>query len=211
MLYRQPQTFRLKAAPVSVEFSPIAPFDFAVASSLQVDIFSSETNAAYRTLSRFKDTVRCASYRHDGRMLCASDERGTTQLFDVGARAVMRTFGGHEKAVHVARFGTDGSRLFTASDDTRAKVWDVTAEEEVSALLGHSDFIRSGSLSPASPHVFATGSYDHTVKMWDVRGPRCMMTLRHVAPVEDALLLPGGGMLASASGTTASERGSAYN
>jgi U3 small nucleolar RNA-associated protein 15 len=130
-------------------------------------------------------------------MLAAADERGCTQLFDVGARAVMRTFGGHTKAVHVVRFGADGGRLFTASDDTTAVCWDVTAESQLCTLEGHTDFVRSGALSPASPHLFATGSYDHSVKVWDVRAHRCVTTLRHVAPVEDVLILPGGGMLAA--------------
>lgn len=206
MLWRKPTTFRLKAAPASVEFSPVAPHDFAVASSLQVDVFSTETNAVYRTLSRFKDTVRCACYRHDGRMLAAGDDRGCTQLFDVGARTVMRTFSGHSKAVHVARFAADGGRLFTASDDANAHIWDIAAEAQVGTLEGHTDFVRSGSLSPASPHLFATGSYDHTAKLWDVRTPRAVMTLRHVAPVEDVLLLPGGGMLGSASGSSLTVR-----
>ena len=150
--------------------------------------------------------MRCASYRHDGRMLAAADERGNTQLFDVGARTVMRTFGGHSKAVHVARFAAEGGRLFTASDDTTAICWDVTAEAQLCTLTGHKDFVRSGALSPASPHLFATGSYDHAVKLWDVRANRCVMTLKHVAPVEDVLPLPGGGMLASASGNTLTVR-----
>ena len=201
--FRNPSVLRLKAAAAaSIEFSPVMPHDFAVSSSLQVDIFSTETNAAYRTLSRFKDVVRCASFRHDGKMLAASDEGGNTQLFDMGSRTVMRTFGGHTKAVHVARFAADGAKLFTASDDGRALCWDVAAESQLCSLEGHTDFVRSGGLSPASPHILATGSYDHTVRLWDVRAPRCMMTLRHVAPVEDCLLLPGGSMLASASGST---------
>jgi len=202
-LFKQPTIFRLKAAaPSSIEFSPVAPHDFAVASSLQVDIFSTETNALYRSLTRFKDIVRCASYRHDGKMLAGGDEKGQCQLFDMGSRTVMRQFVGHSKAVHVAKFAADGARLFTASDDGRAVCWDVAGEAQVCALEGHTDFVRSGALSPSSPHLFATGSYDHTVKVWDVKAPRCVMTLRHVAPVEDCLLLPGGGMLATASGST---------
>lgn len=200
--FRRPLVFRLKGAPSSIDFSPVAPHDFAVSSSLQVDVLSTQTNAVYRTLTRFKDVVRCASYRHDGKMLAAGDDRGCTQLFDMGSRTVMRTFAGHTKPVHVARFSTDGGRLITASDDGRAICWDVAAESEVCALEGHTDFVRSGALNPASPHMFATGSYDHTVKLWDVKAPRCVMTLRHAAPVEDVLLLPGGGMLATASGNT---------
>ena len=201
-LWRHPTIFRLKAAPASIEFNPVTPYDFAVASSLQVDVFSTETNAVYRTLSRFKDTVRCASYRHDGRILAASDECGNTQIFDVAARSIMRTFAGHTKAVHVVRFGADGARVITASDDTTCAYWDVAVEAKLGTLEGHADFVRSGTISPASPHVFATGSYDHSVKLWDVRGPRCIMTLKHAAPVEHLVMLPGGGMLASASGAT---------
>ncbi|KOO32355.1 u3 small nucleolar RNA-associated protein 15-like protein [Chrysochromulina tobinii] len=197
-----PLVFRQKAPPSSISFSPVAPFDFAFTSSLQVDVFSTQTNAVYRTLTRFKDVVRCASYRHDGKLLAAGDEGGCTQLFDLGSRTVMRTFTGHSRAVHVAKFMGDGGRLLTASDDGRAICWDVASEAQVCALEGHTDHIRSGALDPASPHVFATGSYDHTVKLWDVNAPRCVMTLRHVAPVEDVFILPGGGMVATASGNT---------
>ena len=198
--FRQPLIFRHKSAPSSISFSPVVPFDFAVASSLQVDVFSTQTNAIYRTLTRFKDIVRCASYRHDGKLLAAGDEGGNTQLFDMGSRTVMRSFGGHSRAVHVTRFTADGGKLLTASDDGRGLCWDVAAESQVCALEGHTDYVRSGALDTASPHIFATGSYDHTVRLWDIRAPRCVMTLKHVAPVEDCLLLPGGGMLATASG-----------
>lgn len=201
--YRQPATFRLKSAPASVEFSPVLPHDFAVASSLQVDLFSTQTNGVYRTLTRFKNVVRCASFRHDGKMLAAGDEGGSTQLFDLGSRTVMRSFAGHGgRAVHVARFSSDGARLFTAADDGRAVCWDIASERQLCALEDHTDFVRAGAASSASPHMFATASYDHTVKLWDVNAPRCVMTLRHVAPVEDLMLMPGGGMLATASGST---------
>ena len=200
--FRRPVAVQLKAAPSSIEFAPVAPYDCAVASSLQVDIFSTQTDSVYRTLTRFKDTVYCASYRHDAKMLAAGDASGRTQLFDMGSRTVMRTFSGHSKPVRVAKFGGDGSRLLTASDDGRALVWDVSAEAQVHALEGHTDFVRSGALGPTSPHLFATGSYDHTVKLWDIRAPRCVMTLRHVAPVEAMVYLPGGGVLATASANT---------
>ena len=93
--YTHPLIFRHKGTPTHVEFSPVAPHDFCVASSLQVDMFSSRSNAVYRTLTRFKDMVYCASYRHDAKMLAAGDASGRTQLFDMGSRTVMRTFSGH--------------------------------------------------------------------------------------------------------------------
>ncbi len=202
--FRHPLTFRHKAAPTHVEFSPVAPHDFAVASSLQVDIFATRTTAIYRSLTRFKDVVHCCSYRSDGKMLAAGDDSGTVQIFDLGSRSVMRTFRGHQRAVHVARFTPDGANVFTASDDQHAVCWDVAAETQVRRFEGHTDFVRCGALNPNSPQMLVTGSYDHTVRLWDVNSPKCVMELKHAAPVEDLVLLPGGGMLATASGNTMS-------
>ena len=197
--FQQPLIFRHKAAPTHVEFSPLTPHDFCVASSLQVDIFSSRTHAIYRTLTRFKDVVRCATYRPDGKMLAAGDEQGLTQLFDLNSRAVMRTFRGHERAVRVARFSADGAHLFTGSDDARAIHWDVASEAQLSVLQGHTDYVRCGALSTTAPsQLLLTGSYDHTVRLWDVNSGKCVQTLQHEAPVEDVALLPGGGMVLSA-------------
>lgn len=48
--------------------------------------------------------------------------------------------------------------------------------------------------------VFATGSYDHTVKVWDARSgdSRWIAEINHGGPVEDVVYLPSGGMIATA-------------
>ena len=44
-----------------------------------------------------------------------------------------------------------------------------------------------------------TGSYDHTVKMFDTRiGESSIMTVEHGAPVESVLMFPTGGVFISA-------------
>lgn len=202
--YQHPLTFRHKAAPTSVDFSPTVPHDFCVASSLQVDIFSTQSNAIYRTLTRFKDVACCASYRHDGKMLAAADEQGCTQLFDLSSRSVMRSFRGHQRAVKVVRFSGDGSRLFTGSDDQKLICWEVAAEAELRSFEGHTDFVRCARVNHAfngrAGAMVISGSYDHTVKVWDVNSPGAIMSLSHREPVEDVALLNGGGLVAVAHG-----------
>lgn len=60
----------------------------------------------------------------------------------------------------------------------------------------------------SAPDLYASGSYDHTVRLWDVRvapgssGGGAVMTMNHGLPIEQVLALPGGALLLSAGGPT---------
>ena len=48
-------------------------------------------------------------------------------------------------------------------------------------------------MSPVNSETWATGGYDHVVKLWDVRGKGdCTMTLEHGSPVEDLAFFSSG-------------------
>ncbi len=79
-----------------MDFSPIAPYDFAVTSSTRVQIFSSATHTVTKALSRFKDVAYSASYRSDGRLMVAGGESAQVLVFDLASRAILRTFSGHK-------------------------------------------------------------------------------------------------------------------
>jgi len=95
--------------------------------------------------------------------------------------------------------------LFSGGDDALVKHWDVATETCLYDFLGHKDYVRSGSHSPVDDNLFATGSYDHTVRVWDIRvsnsgSDPCAMVVNHGKPVEDVVFLPSGGLLATAGG-----------
>ena len=52
--------------------------------------------------------------------------------------------------------------------------------------------------------MFISGSYDHTVQVWDVRASTSgsVMEISHGKPVEDVIYLPSGGIVATAGGNT---------
>ncbi len=87
-----------------------------------------------------------------------------------------------------------------ASHPVRAS--DVMAPLVVHArrLEGHADYVRAACVSPVSVETWATGSYDHTVKLWDVRAggggsgskAPCTLSIDHGAPVESLAFLPSG-------------------
>src|SRR5690349_5654935 len=66
-------------------------------------------------------------------------------------------------------------------------------------LKGHTALVYSVAFSPDGK-VLATGSYDNTVKLWDFKARKELLTLKgHTAPVYSVAWSPDGKTLASAS------------
>ncbi|CAH9080929.1 unnamed protein product [Cuscuta epithymum] len=189
----------------SISFSPTSPYDFAATHSASVSIFSAQTFERKTISSAFKDTATSATFRSDGRLLAAGDISGAVHVFDLKSRVPLRRLRGHSRAVHVVRYPrTDKLHLFSGGDDAIVKYWDVTTEAQIGDLLGHKDYVRCGDSSPVSDDMFISGSYDHTVQVWDVRvkNSGSVMKINHGNPVEDAIYLPSGGLVATAGGNS---------
>jgi hypothetical protein len=60
------------------------------------------------------------------------------------------------------------------------------------------DYIRAGCVSPSSADLLASGSYDHTVRIWDRRQSGSTVQLNHGSPVESVLILPSGTLMVTA-------------
>uniref|UniRef100_A0A8C9LEV3 U3 small nucleolar RNA-associated protein 15 homolog n=1 Tax=Pavo cristatus TaxID=9049 RepID=A0A8C9LEV3_PAVCR len=103
-------------------------------------------------------------------------------------------------AVHVVGFLSDKYRIFSGGDDYSSSLWDIPSATEIVSYSEHSDYVRCGCASKLNGDVFVTGSYDHTVKVFDARTKSSVMTIEHGHPVESVLLFPSGGLLVSAGG-----------
>lgn len=168
-----------------------------------------------RTLSRFGDKAYGATWRSDGKLVVAGSEDGVVRVFDTSSRAVLRQLKGHApRAARVARFAPDKAHVLTGGDDVTVRWWDVAAGKQLRRLDGHTDYVRAaacvgrsggggGGSSSSSSDLWATGGYDHAVRLWDVRdrSSKAARVFDHGAPVESLVPLPGGGaLLASAGG-----------
>ena len=54
--------------------------------------------------------------------------------------------------------------------------------------------------STSSPNIVATGSYDHTIKLWDIRSEECVTSFEYDHPVEKLEFFPSGTVIASTCG-----------
>ncbi|KAK7277352.1 hypothetical protein RIF29_18503 [Crotalaria pallida] len=189
----------------SLAFSPISPHSFAAAHSASLSLFSSHSLSLSSTFSSFKDSVSSASFRNDGLLLAAADLSGLIQVFHLNSRSPLRRLRSHSRPVRFIHYPLlDKLHLLSGGDDALVKYWDVSQEKPILELLAHKDYVRCGDSSPVSAEMFVTGSYDHTVKLWDVRvgDSKTAMQVNHGSPVEDVIFLPAGGMVATAGGNS---------
>lgn len=196
-----PVTIREYGPVQKVDICPVDPYFVAVTGSSRVQIFNPLTNTISKTLSKFRETALGGKFRADGKLLCVGGDDGSVKIFDVAKKTLLRTLSGHSNATHVAHF-MDNKSLASFSDDKTVRLWDIATEEEFLNFKKHTDYIRAGCISPNSTDIIVSGSYDHSVFIWDKRqsADEPIHSIMHGSPVEAVMMLPNGTMLVSAGG-----------
>lgn len=95
----------------------------------------------------------------------------------------------HSAAIHRVEFNKI-NQIFSCGDDKHIKLWDFTQSTVLSQFgspdgyIAHKDYIRASCLIENSS-LLVSGSYDHTVKVWDHRSPQnSCFEFNHDSPVE---------------------------
>jgi pleiotropic regulator 1 len=63
----------------------------------------------------------------------------------------------------------------TGGHDAVARVWDMRTRHQVHCLRGHDNTVGTILTNAVDPQII-TGSYDSTIKLWDLAAGKCMMT-----------------------------------
>ncbi|XP_022824537.1 U3 small nucleolar RNA-associated protein 15 homolog [Spodoptera litura] len=184
-----------------LDFSPVEPYYFAATCSVRVQVYDPITKVVAKNISKFVEAAYGATFRGDGRLLVAGSEEAAVKLFDVQSKNVLRVFTGHTGPVHRTLFTKDHVKVLSYSDDKSVCLWDIATEEKIATFAEHTDYVRAGAASPISPDIILSGSYDHSVKLYDCRSNETVLSVNHGSPVECTLFLPSGGIFISAGGT----------
>jgi WD40 repeat protein len=202
----------------SVGFSP----DGTVLASGSVDktvkLWHVPTGQLMKTLEGHGNWIRSIKFSPDGTLLASGSYDQTVKLWDVQTGQLLRTLQEHTSGVWSVDFSPDGTLLASGNYDQTVKLWDVHTGQLRQTLRGHTDGVWSVGFKPAAigeqpptswqwatssqegKFILASGSYDQTVKLWDVCAGRVLETLRgHASWVWSLAFSPQGRLLASCS------------
>eukprot|EP01038_Epipyxis_sp_PR26KG_P016565 gene16565-22613_t len=187
-------------APHSIDFHP-NPNDssYIITGSVKVSLYDGLTDKLQRSYARFNDDAYSGKFRKDGKLIVAGDKTGAIKVYDVQTKALLRQFKHHTGAVRATRWTSNGLHVISGSDDQSICKFDLATEQLVwSNTTEHSDYIRTIDTNSTSSDIFVSGSYDHSICLWDSRQKDPILKMYYDHPIEYCLLTPSGTLLLTA-------------
>lgn len=144
--------------------------------------------------------ARSLSFRLDGKILASAGADHTIKLWNIADGVCLKTLIGHDHEIFSVAFSpTDHHLLASASGDRAVKIWNTSTGTCLHTLTGHSDWVRGVTFSPDGD-LLASGSADHTIRIWTKQGQCLHLLQNHRDWVRGVAFSPDGKILASGSG-----------
>jgi len=146
--------------------------------------------------------VMCCGYSPAGDLVSTAGLDNVVWIYKVAegsTEEITSELSGHEGYISSCSFLTE-KQMITTSGDCSAALWDLPSRRVLTEFTEHSLDVNCSAISPDG-HVFATGSCDSTIKLWDTRvGNRSIRTfLGHESDVNALAFFPDGNAIVSGS------------
>ena len=139
------------------------------------------TGVTIRDLKGHAGRVLSMAFLQDGATMATGSYSGSVKLWDIATGSTTTTFEG--KSNQCVAFSPDGT-MFATSQNKSVKLYDMSTGDTIASFEGHDNFVTSVSFAPDG-RTLASGSYDGTMLLWDLRRPHSVPhVLKGVSGIE---------------------------
>lgn len=145
------------------------------------------------SISKVGPEITSLAFNERGGLLAYGDTKGEIKVKEASKKLYLKSFNHHSKAVYSLCFIPQTSYLAGASDDQSVSYMDYAVGRVLHRIgKAHTDFVRSVQSFESSSDTLMTGSYDKTVKIFDVREQgAAKLVFKNEVEVEDLKLYNG--------------------
>ncbi|XP_049403544.1 WD repeat-containing protein 26 homolog isoform X1 [Solanum stenotomum] len=129
----------------------------------------------------------------DNKYLLVSLWNQEIHLWDIeGTAKLISKYNGHKRSRFVIRScfgGLNQAFIASGSEDSQVYMWHISSGELVETLAGHSGTVNCVSWNPVDPHMLASASDDHTIRIWGLN----QVKMKHTDTVSNGVHYCNGG------------------
>lgn len=129
-----------------------------------------ETKTAEPRPIEEEHTITSFSLSRDEKFLLVDLSNEEIHLWSIASTpTLVKKYQGHKRSRFVIRScfgGFEQSFVASGSEDSQVYIWHKQTGDLVQSLAGHSGAVNCVSWNPANPYMLASGSDDHTIRIW---------------------------------------------
>jgi WD40 repeat protein len=157
---------------IALAFSPDGRYLAAGTSGDQepTSVWDVETGRARHVLAGSRGTTASVAFSPDGTLLATAGHFDTRliRLWDMHSGQLRRTLVGHSYGTNSVAFSPGGKSLASAGCDGMVRLWNLATGQQYATLDGRTHRLNHVAFSPDGRILFATGSADNDVRVWDL-------------------------------------------
>ncbi len=194
------KTLEEHTAPVvTVSFSPDNQWLASGSFDTTIKLWAFETGECHQTFQGHSSSVWAVAFSPKGNYLASCSYDQTVKLWDIYTGACLHTFEGHLGPVVSLAFNASGQYLASGSFDRTVKLWNTKSGQCLHTFYGHTNLVSTLVFQPPDSVLdgpdqanitldlcegLLSGSFDETLRFWDVQTGECLQILRAERPYE---------------------------
>lgn len=114
------------------------------------------------------ETIVSVALNGNGQRVLSASADSTLELWDLETGRSLRMLEGHSEPAYSVALSADGRRALSGSNDKTIRFWDLGTGQCLGRMEGHTAAVVSVALSPHGRRAISAGSWDKTLKLWDL-------------------------------------------